>query len=329
LVAPADLELTLAGRPSAAADRVSPRGAAANRIEQRTLWLSLWGVVVLAVGSIAWGLVIESDVVILNGVFSLFSLVGGGLSLLAAKLVVRPEDRRFPFGYSHLEPLTHSINGLMVLFMCVYAILNGIEGIRAGGHVVDAEGVVWFGAITALFCLGIGLYELRVAREIDSLLVRNDAKTWLMDAVFSAVTLVAFAVLPLLPEPYRSLWARYADPTMVAVLAVLLLPVPLGMLKDSLREVLMMASDEDGLVAKLEAVLQEISSEHDIVRAVHHVARSGRTVFIEVDIVVGPSFALQTVAQQDALRQRIWRATGLAMDQAWLSVALTADPRWA
>jgi len=310
------------------ADRAPLSKAAASRVEQRTLWLSLWGVVVLAVGSIAWGLAIESDVVILNGVFSLFSLVGGGLSLLAAKLVVRPEDRRFPFGYSHVEPLTHSINGLMVLFMCVYAILNGVEGIRAGGHEVDAEGVVWFGAITALFCLGIGLYELWVAGRIDSLLVRNDAKTWLMDAVFSAVTLVAFAVLPFLPEPYRSLWARYADPTMVAVLAVLLLPVPIGMLKGSLREVLMMASDEDALVAKLEAVLREIQAEHDIVRAVHHVVRSGRTVFVEVDILVGPDFALQTVAQQDALRQRIWEATGLAMDQAWLSVALTADPRW-
>ena len=316
------------GRATSGAARSGSTRAAANRVEQHTLWLSLWGVVVLAAGSIAWGLAIESDVVVLNGIFSLFSLVGGGLSLLAAKLVVRPEDRRFPFGYSHLEPLTHTINGLMVLFMCVYAVINGVEGIRAGGHEVDAAGVVWFGAVTALFCLGIGLYELWVAGRIDSLLVRNDAKTWLMDAVFSAVTLIAFAVLPFLPEPYRSLWARYADPTMVAVLAVLLLPVPIGMLKGSLREVLMMASAEDALVARLEAVLRQIQAEHDIVRAVHHVARSGRTAFIEVDLVVGPDFALQTVAQQDELRQRIWKATGLSMERAWLSIVLTADPRW-
>lgn len=310
-------------------DRVPLSSSAANRIEQRTLWLSLWGVVGVAVGSIVWGLAIESDVVILNGIFSLFSLIGGGLSLLAAKLVVRPEDRRFPFGYSHLEPLTHTINGLMLLFMCVYAFLNGVEGIRAGGHEVDPAGVVWFGAVTALLSVGVGLYELWVARWTGSLLVRNDALSWLMDAVLSVSTLAAFAVLPFLAEPYRSLWARYADPAMVAVLAVLLLPVPIGMLKTSLREVLVMASDEDALVARLEAVLREIVAEHDVVRAVHHVARSGRTVFVEVDIVVGPHFALQTVAQQDALRQRIWKATGLSMDRAWLSVGLTTDPRWA
>lgn len=310
------------------ADRAPLSRAAASRIEQRTLWVSLWGVVVLALGSIAWGLVIESDVVILNGIFSLFSLIGSGLSVLAARVAVKPEDRRFPYGYSHLEPLVHSVNGLMVLVMCVYAFINGVEGIRAGGHEVEAIGVVWFGAVTGVFCLALGVYEMRVARRIDSLLVRNDAKTWLMDAVFSVVTLVAFAVLPFLPEPYHSLWARYADPTMVSVLALLLLPVPLGILKDSLREVLMMADVEGALVERVEAVLDEIKAEHDIVRTVHHIARSGRTVFVEVDLVVGPNFALQTVAEQDGLRHRIWQALGLPLENAWLSIALTTDQRW-
>ena len=89
----------------------------ASRIEQRTLRISIYGVVVVAVGSIAYGLILESDVVILNGIFSLLSLIGAGLSLLAAKLVVQPENRRFPFGYSHLEPLVLSVNSFMVLLI--------------------------------------------------------------------------------------------------------------------------------------------------------------------------------------------------------------------
>ena len=302
--------------------------AAASRIEQRTLWLSIYGVLVVAAGSIAWGLVIESDVVILNGIFSLFSLISGGLSLLAARLVVMPEDRRFPYGYSHLEPLVHSVNGLMVLIMCVYAFLNGVEGIRAGGNEVDAAGVIWFSVVTGLFCLGLGIYELAMARRVNSLLLKNDGKTWLMDALFSLVTFLGFAVLPFLDEPYRDVWARYADPAMVSVLALLLLPVPLGILNSSLREVLVMANADDALVGRVEAVLAGLVAEHDILRTVHHIARSGRTVFIEIDLVVGPNFALQTVVEQDGLRRRIWEAIGLPLDRAWLSIALTADPRW-
>ena len=304
------------------------QSAEASRIEQRTLWLSIFGVLVIAAGSIAWGLVIESDVVILNGIFSLFSLISGGLSLLAAHLVTKPEDRRFPFGYSHLEPLVHTVNGLMVLVMCFYAFINGVEGIRAGGNVVDAASVIWFAVVTAVFSLVLGLYEMVVGRRIGSLLLINDGKTWLMDALFSLVTFIGFAALPFLPEPYRDIWARYADPAMVSVLALLLLPIPIGILNSALREVLVMAKANDGLVDRVEAILSQVKQEQDVTRTVHHVARSGRTVFIEIDLLVGPDFALQSIAEQDGLRQRIWDALDLAPAEAWLSIALTADPRW-
>lgn len=300
----------------------------ASRIEQRTLKASIGGVVVVAVGSVVWGLYLESDVVILNGVFSVLSLVTGGLSLLAAKLVVRPEDKRFPYGYSHVEPLVHTVNGFLVLVICVYSFLNGVEGIRHGGYEVDAGGVVWFGIASAAICLGFWAYGASVARRTGSKLVHHDAREWLIDFAFSLVTLAGFAVLPFLPEPSRSLWARYADPAMVAVLAVLLLPVPLGILRDSLREVLLMATPNDALIRRVEAVAREIRAEHDVVRVVHHIVKSGRMYFIEIDFVVGPSFALQTVAQQDALRERVWSALRISLDDAWLSICITADPRW-
>ncbi len=318
---------------SAGAERLPAMGALtdkgeASRIEQRTLKTSIWGVVVVAVGSVAWGLYLESDVVILNGVFSVLSLVAGGLSLLAAKLVIRPEDKRFPYGYSHVEPLVHTVNGFLVLVICVYSILMGIEGVRHGGHEVDAEGVVWFGVVSAVICLGYWLYGLWVARRIGSKLVRNDAREWGMDFGFSVVTLAGFALLPFLPEPYHGMWARYADPVMVAVLALLLLPMPIGVLRESLREVLLMATPDDALMQRLEAVTRSIGAERGVQRVIHHAVKSGRMYFIEVDIVVGEGFALQTVAQQDTLRTRIWQALQVSDDDAWLSVCLTTDPRW-
>ena len=110
-----------------------------NRLEQRTLVLSLLCVVVIALGSLAWGLAIESDVVILNGVFSLVSLIGSVLYLTAARLVARPADRRFQYGYAHVEPMVNSVNGMLVLVICTYAFINGIEGLRAGGSEVGNE----------------------------------------------------------------------------------------------------------------------------------------------------------------------------------------------
>ena len=224
----------------------------ASRIEQRALRRSVYGVVLVAVGSVAYGVYLESNVVVLNGIFSVLSLVAGGLRLLAAKLVVRPEDQRFPYGYSHVEPLVHTVNAFLVLVICVYSFINGLDGIRSGGNEVDATGVIWFAVVSAGVCLGFWAYEAVLARKIDSQLLRNDAKEWLMDFAFSMVTLVGFVVLPFLSEPYRALWGRYADPAMVAVMALVLVPIPLGILNRSIREVLLMADTDDALIRRVE-----------------------------------------------------------------------------
>lgn len=301
----------------------------ASRIEQRTLLLSLGGVAGIAAGSLLYGLWIESDVVILNGVFSLISLIGSTLYLVAARLVARRADQRFPYGYAHVEPLVNVANAMMILVICLYALLNGIEGIRAGGEVVDAGDVVWFGAVTGVVCAVIGTYELRVARRTGSQLLRNDGREWLIDAVFSGVTLLGFGVLFLLDEPQRGVWARYADSVLVALLALLFVPIPIGVLRQNLREILHMRSEDDAIVARIEAAMRGIRAEHDVVSHTTHVAKVGRSHWIEINLVVGPRFAAQTIPAQDALRSRIWSAVDQPIDTAWLTILFTADPRWA
>ena len=299
------------------------------RLEQRTLLLSLVAVAGVALLSLAWGVAIESDVVILNGVFSLVSLIGSVLYLTAARLVTRPADRRFQYGYAHVEPLASGANGLLVLVICIYAFINGIEGLRAGGDAVSPAGVVWFGVLSGAICVAVGSYEWAMARRTGSQLLRNDAREWLIDAAFSLVTLVGFAVLWWLEEPWRTWWARHADSALVALLALLFMPIPLGVLGQTLRELLHMADADRDLAARVEAVLREVAAEHDVASHTTHVAKVGRSSFIEVNIVAGPRFALQTVAQQDGLRERIWRSLGLAPNRAWLSIIVTANPRWA
>jgi predicted Co/Zn/Cd cation transporter (cation efflux family) len=285
---------------------------ASNRLEQRTLQLSLACVATIALGSLAWGLAIESDVVILNGVFSLVSLIGSILYLTAARLVARPADRRFQYGYAHVEPMA-----------------NGVEGLRAGGSEVDAAGVVWFGALTGIVSLAIGSHEIRMGRRIGSQLLRNDGREWLMDAAFSLVTLAGFALLFVLPEPLRGLWARYADSALVVLLALLFLPVPVGVLRQNLREMLHMADEDEAISKRVEAAMQSVRAEQDIRSHTTHVAKVGRQHFVEVNVLVGPDFGAKSVPQLDELREHIWRAVGRPVDSSWVTITFTADPRWA
>lgn len=300
----------------------------ASRLEQRTLKVSVIAIVGLTLAAFGYGLYIQSEVVILDGVFALISLIGSSLYLLAARLVTLPSDRRFQYGYAHIEPLVNSINGLMMLVVCVYAFFNGVEGLRGEGSQVDPASVIWYSLVTGAIGAAVWAYENAVARRIDSQLVRNDAREWMISLSFSAVTTVGFAIVFLLPEPYRSLWARYADSALVCLMALLLLPIPVRIINANVREVLMMTSTDEVLVGRVEGVIGTIRAEFDICSHSSHIVKIGRMHFVEVNIVVGSGFEPQRVADLDRLRERIWTAVDRPLDEAWLSICFTADPRW-
>jgi predicted Co/Zn/Cd cation transporter (cation efflux family) len=113
--------------------------------------------------------------------------------------------------------------------------------------------------------------------------------------------------------------------SLAAVAGVALLSLAWGVA----RELLHMADADRELASRVEAVLRKVAAEYDVASHSTHVAKVGRASFIEANIVVGPRFGPQTVAQQDALRERIWRELGLTRDRAWLSIIMTSDPRWA
>ncbi|MBP8784671.1 MAG: cation transporter [Synergistaceae bacterium] len=173
------------------------------RIEQRTLFVSLTAVLVLAVGSILYGLIIESDVVILNGVLSLISLVGSSLNLWGAKLVTSKEDNRFQFGYWHIEPLIHCSNALMLLLICIYGALSGIEQLRGGGNPSDPAQIILFSVVSGAICGAVWIYEVVNARRTQSQFIRNDSNEWLLDFCLSIGTMLGFIPLFFLSDPLR------------------------------------------------------------------------------------------------------------------------------
>lgn len=300
----------------------------AGALEQQTLKLSIGLVLATVVGSLVFGVMIESEAVILNGIFSSLSLISGGMSLLAARMVARPEDRRFPYGYAHIEPLVLSANALILFGVCFYALVNGVRGVLAGGGAVNAAGVVVFGAVTGVVNLSMWAYESRVFRRTGSLILKDDAREWLLDAGFSLVTFAAFILIFFLDDPWRSLWAAYADSAMVAAMALLALPIPIAVLRRSMPEVLMMHATEHEVSERLLFALEELKSEPGVLACKPRVVKTGRTYFVEVDILVGPGFKHQTVEEQDRLRERIYKSMELPLEETWLSVSFTLEPRW-
>jgi cation diffusion facilitator family transporter len=297
-------------------------------VEQRAMKVSIYVVCLGFAANVGYGFFVQSDTLILTAIFYLLNLVSAALGLLAATVVSRPATNRFEYGYWFLEPLVNGINGLMMLVVCVYGLVNGIEGIRSGGHVVNARGVILFSIASCVVCFAMVVYKKRAAAQISSKLLKTDGWKWIMKLTFSAATLLGFFVYSVLPESIRDQVYRYVDSAMTAGLSLVFLSVPAKIVRNSFAELLHMSPEENNPRAGIERMLTTIERDLGILRHHTHVIQAGRRNFVEVNVLVRAASPLDDLAAQDRLRERIWNSLGSQPIENRLTVQITADPRW-
>ncbi len=132
-----------------------------------------------------FGLLSGSLSIVFDGVFSAIDAAMSGLALFVSRLVTRTDDnRRFQFGYWHIEPMVLAFNGGTLMLLCFYAFLNAVDSFLAGGRALAFDWAIAYAVIVCATCFGMFFYERRLNRRIGSDFVRLDAQSWLMSAVY-------------------------------------------------------------------------------------------------------------------------------------------------
>ncbi|EYB68590.1 hypothetical protein DEIPH_ctg020orf0028 [Deinococcus phoenicis] len=298
-----------------------------TRREQQVLRLSIWLTVALAVLGLFVGVWVGSESIIFDGFFSGVNVLMTSAALLVAKLVARGGSRRFQYGYWHLEPLVSAFNGTVMGLICLVAFVNEVNGLRGGGQAVEVGVASAYTLLACIASLVMYLYVLRASRGMNSELLRIDAREWLIEGVLTAAIFVGFAIAALLGATGGESLAPYVDPVIVMVLALLLLPVPFGIVRRALREVFLIAPVE--LDTQVHAVLSEIGQRYGFQDYRSYVAKSGRVRYIDINIITPANFEVSGVAGLDRIREEIKRDLDEAGTQLWLTVSFTADPKWA
>src|SRR5215467_366 len=172
----------MAGMPAAAAG-------------QRMLRLSIGVTVVVSLFGVASGLLSGSMSILFDGVFAAIDAAMSGLALFVSRLVSGDSsNRRFQFGYWHIEPMVLAFNGGTLMLLCFYAFLNAVDSFLAGGRQLDFDWAITYAITVCIVCFGMSAYEFHANRRIGSDFVRLDAQSWLMSAAITSALLVAFAI---------------------------------------------------------------------------------------------------------------------------------------
>ncbi len=301
-----------------------------QKLEQRAIKFSILGAAAFAVIGLGYGLYTHSQSILFDGVYSTISLVMSGLTLLVSKLVVRPDDDRFQYGYTHLEPLLNVIKAVIISATCIYALTEGVSSLLDGGRVIDLSAAITYACISTFGTLIFGSVIYFYAEKVNSKLAKIDAIDWLFDCLLSSGILVGFVIAYLIQDSAMGEYIPYLDPVLVILLTALFLPIPIKIFRDNIREVLLLAPSKELQQQLRNSVEQSIQAMG--LKVCHlRMAKIGREFNLNVYVMVEELLDTSSVPTLDQVRQRIaddLEKVDTDSSSMWLEVMFTNDERW-
>jgi len=239
---------------------------------------------------------VDSITLILDASSSLVILATAFLMRFSVSKIHRPPDDLYHFGYHKYEPLTATIQNLLIIATCVVSIKFAVQDI------VHAEDVHSYGLpMVATFVSGIiGLfitgYLRRTARVTDSQMVKTTSIHWLADTALSFGVCAGFCLGFLMQTLGYDTITPYIDPVMAIILAVFLMFMPIKGGMHSLFE-LLDASPAADVSGKINEVIDRYRHKFSGIDRLR-IRKAGLKLFVDICFLVGQDC---TVAQVGAL----------------------------
>lgn len=269
--------------------------------EKRLLTLSFYVAGLFVFVALGFAFITHSGAILFDGIYSLIAFFMALLTLKVANLVQKPDDDRFHFGYTAIEPTLNLFKSIIIIATCLYAIVGSINSLMAGGNSAEFGLAIIYGAIATIGCFAVSFYMKHQGRQLRSDLVGVDAHTWFVDGVLSASILLGFALAYFIEQTSFADYAPLIDPLLLILLGTAILPIPGKIMLDSLNEVINKAPPEAVTVViekKLKQTLVAVPYEHVEVR----ISKCGRDIYLLVHIIVDGSFSVATISELDDIR---------------------------
>lgn len=269
--------------------------------EQKALWISSFGALALAVLGISFAIYSGSEAILLDGIFSALGFFMALMTLFVSRLVRRPDDKVFQFGYAHFAPLMNVLKSAVMAVLCGFALFSAISTLRAGGQPMAVGSAVLYALIATLIGSVLFIYLRKVAASTGSVLVSLDAKAAQMDMFLSAAVLASFALGWLSIGSPMERYLDYLDPLVVAGLCLVVLPVPLKVLWENGREVLLLAPAPN-LQAAVKERISGVLGDFPVADYRIRMLKLGNVMAVTLHLRPSDDYRIESVADLDHVR---------------------------
>lgn len=304
--------------------------------EQGVLRISIAITFLLAATGIVFGLLAGSFAIVFDGVYALTDASMTIVALLVSNLIAPSTAggasasrlaKHFTMGFWHLEPMVLGLNGVLLMGAAIYALINAIGSIMAGGRLLAFDYAILYAALTMTIAFGMAIYGRRANRNLASAFVALDTKAWFMSGGLSAALFIAFAFGYAVQGTKLDWLLPYVDPVALAFVCLIVIPIPIGTIKQAFADILLVTPTD--LKAHVDSVAEDIVGRHGFLSYRSYVARVGRGKQIELYFIAPKGAPARKLEEWDRIRDEIGEAIGDETPDRWLTIAFTTDPEWA
>ena len=168
----------------------------------RASWWAIVGNGLLAALKLTIGFISGSFAVIADGIDSTTDIASSVVVLLAARIIARPPNVKFPYGYKKADTVSTKVLSFVIFFAGAQLAYSTIK-ILVEGSVMQTPTTlaIWVTVISILGKLVLTIVLYRTGQKVESPMLMANAKNMRNDILISFSVLVSLLFTFLLQEP--------------------------------------------------------------------------------------------------------------------------------
>jgi cation diffusion facilitator family transporter len=168
----------------------------------RASWWAITGNALLAFLKLLAGFISGSYAVIADGIDSLSDIVSSVVVLVAARVIAKPPNIKFPYGYKKADTVATKVLSFMIFFAGAQLAYSTIR-VLVNGSAMEMPGrlAIWVTLISILGKLFLAILLFRTGRKVESTMLTANARNMRNDILVSLSVLASLLFTLVLEEP--------------------------------------------------------------------------------------------------------------------------------
>lgn len=168
----------------------------------RASWWAIAGNALLAFLKLAAGFFSGSFAVIADGIDSVSDIVSSVVVLIAARIIARPPNINFPYGYKKADTVATKVLSFMIFFAGAQLAWSTISILVSGSSIETPNMLaIWVTLISILGKLSLAILLFRTGRKVESTMLTANARNMRNDILLSLSVLASLLFTLILEEP--------------------------------------------------------------------------------------------------------------------------------